>query len=377
MKIVIAGSRGIPANYGGFETFAEELGVNLQARGPFEVTVICDADQQKKNNNLEEFKGVRLLYSKYAKARNPIQFYLDSFTLGIKHSDIILSCGVGGGYWAFLPRLFGKVVVTNPDGIGWRRSKWGLLEKLALRTMYFFSASFSDYYVCDSAEITKIIREKYSFDRTYTIEYGAYKNEYLDVCGSEVSDVLRHYGLESKRYHLVVSRLEPENNVDVIVDGYSQEVRKYPLVIVGNLQDTNFVKKLQASANGDVVFLDGIYDKEHLAIVRANALDYIHGHSVGGTNPSLLEALASANLCLCHDNIFNREVVGELGFFFDSAMKLSSIIGKIEDSEPSEFKKIRDNCVARITNYYNWDSIAEKYSHAFEQMLMQKRKGHG
>ena len=376
MKVVIAGSRGIPANYGGFETFAEELGVNLQARDGFDVSIICDADQREVNNSLNEYKGVKLVYAKYSKGRNPVLFYLHSFILAVRHSDIILTCGVGGGYWSFIPRLFNKILVTNPDGVGWKRSKWSFLQKLALRTMYYTSVKFSNYFVCDSVGITALMKSKYSYSRSYTIEYGAYINSFVDIFSNKVEKVLSHYGLESQGFHLVVSRLEPENNVDMIIKAYLKRKRKYQLVIVGNLQKTEFVRDLQRAANDDVIFLGGIYDKDELAIVRANALDYIHGHSVGGTNPSLLEALASANICVCHDNIFNREVVRDAGYFFESSDTLSDLIDVVEKANPTEFSQKRTASLDRVSSYYNWDLIGDKYSVAFEEMLANKVRYH-
>jgi len=373
-RIAIVGSRGIPASYGGFETFAEELSVKLKNNYVDNVFVICDAEQKQKNNVMKEYKGVQLLYSRFKKGKNPILFYLESILIGIKCSDILLACGTGGGYWSFIPSLFGKIFATNPDGIGWRRAKWSLSQKIALKSMYYFSAKFSDYFVCDSLSITKIIKEKFSYNKSYTIEYGAHSNPFIGKMNEQVEQVLDRYGLESRAYHLVVSRLEPENNISIIVEAYVKKKRKYPLVVIGNRRKTDYVKMIQNLANNDVLFLDGIYIKDVLSIVRANALDYIHGHSVGGTNPSLLEAMASASLCVCHDNEFNREVVQDNGFFFSSVESLSDIIDNIESNPSEKFNSMRHNATERVNSLYNWELIAEKYFNAFREMLDKKKR---
>ena len=125
----------------------------------------------------------------------------------------------------------------------------------------------------------------------------------------QYQDVLQKYNLSDQKYHLIVSRLEPENNVDIIINGFCSKEREFPLIIVGKINDTEYVKLLKKISNYQVVFLDGIYNNYELEVIRANAFSYFHGHMVGGTNPSLLEAMASKNLCVCHDNEFNKRII--------------------------------------------------------------------
>lgn len=368
MKLAIIGSRGIPANYGGFETFAEEIAVNLVKNHQYDITVVCDADQESTNKSMQEYKGVKLIYSKYSKSKNAILFYYDSIKLVAATNDIVYSCGPAGGMFGYLVHKYRKLLVTNPDGLNWKRAKWNKLIQTGFRTFEYLATKFSDYIACDSYGIEKHIQESYNTKKTFVAEYGAYQNSYVGKTGEDINKVLKKYGVVKDAYHLVVSRLEPENHVHLIIEGYVQEKRKYPLLIVGNVNDTKYINHLKDIANSDVLFVGGIYNKVELEIVRANALDYLHGHSVGGTNPSLLEAMASKNLCVCHDNIFNREVVGENGLFFKDKKDVNSYIKDIED-DSKQFDAMRIGVFNKILSYYTWEAITAKYDKAFKKIL--------
>jgi rhamnosyltransferase len=330
MKIAFIGSRGIPANYGGFETFVEEIAVGLSEQYNYNVVVVGDIYQKEQLNSIAEYKGVQMLYSTYSKSDQTIRFYLDSM-LKVWNSDIIYSCGVGNAVFLFIPFLFTKKFVTNPDGIGWERSKWPNTSKKILKFMFYLSAKLSPYIVADSASVEQVFREEFNRKRRIkTIEYGAHLNKTIGDNSDKVKDILQKYNLESNQYHLVVSRLEPENNIDVIIRGYLKENHKFPLIIVGNIMETDFVSQLTTLKSDKVIFVGGIYNRLELEIVRSNAFSYIHGHSVGGTNPSLLEAMASKNICVCHDNKFNKEVVEGSGFYFNTEHDVSNIIKEIE-----------------------------------------------
>ena len=370
-KIAIVGARGIPANYGGFETFAEEIAVHLVKMYGYEVTVVCDAEQKQHNEAMDMYQGVNLRYSSYAKGGNAIRFYRDSIKQVLDDHDIIYSCGPAGGLFGFMVRKHGKIMMTNPDGLNSRRSKWSLPVQIAFRAFEFVASRFSDWVVCDSKAIETYIRQSYGCKYTFVAEYGAYTNPYMNE--TEVSNkILVSYGMKSGEYHLVVSRLEPENNVEAIVSGFQQAERKWPLIIVGNLQQTDFVQELQHIAGEQVHFVGGIYDKKELSVLRAHSTTYLHGHSVGGTNPSLLEAMGSRNLCICHDNPFNREVVAEHGLFFKNADEVSQCIERVEQS-PQDYAGIRDGALARVVDYYNWENMADKYHDIFSQALREQK----
>lgn len=366
-RIALVGSRGIPASYGGFETFAEEIAVHLVQNYDYEVTVVCDAEQAELNNGLGEYKGVKLKYSRFAKGKNAIRFYHDSISRVVEDHDIVYSCGPAGGLFGWLVHRHGKIMMTNPDGLNSQRSKWSYPVKVGFRLFERAASYFSDRVICDSVAIERYVRERYGCTHTDVAEYGAYVNPYVHPSDSErisAEQLLSELGLISGQYHLVVSRLEPENNVEPIILGYQASERKWPLVVVGNLKETGFVKRLQGIAGSQVQFVGGIYDKDKLAVVRAHAASYFHGHSVGGTNPSLLEAMGSRNLCICHDNQFNREVVDAQGLFFVDAGQVGAHLERVEENT-AKFDPLRDGALLRVRDYYNWDIMAEKYHRIF------------
>ena len=370
-RIAIIGSRGVPANYGGFETFAEEISVHLVKKYGYEVTVVSDIEQKKHNAAMKDYNGVNLRYSSYSKAGNAIRFYYDSIKKVITDHDIIYSCGPAGGLFGVMVRKHGKIMMTNPDGLNSKRSKWSLPIQLAFRVFEFFASRFSDWVVCDSKAIEEYICNQYGCKNTFVAEYGAYINSFIHE--KKMSQkILQKYGVESKSYHLVVSRLEPENNVEMIISGYEKSSKKWPLMVVGNVQETAFVQKLKNIAGKNVYFVGGVYDKDELSVIRAHAISYLHGHSVGGTNPSLLEAMGSRNLCICHDNPFNREVVSDNGLFFKDSDGVERCIEKVETNSEA-FDLMRNAVLDRIVNYYNWEKIADKYHTIFLKAYFQSK----
>ncbi len=369
MIVSFIGSRGIPAKYGGFETFVEEVSVGLKNKG-IQVIVICDNDQRIKTDRISSYKGVELLYSRYNKADAPILFYLHSLIIAIKCSDIIYSCGVGAGFFAYLPKIFKKKFVINPDGVGWYRNKWSLHVKMILKSMFYCTAKWCDYIVCDSKGISRLFENIFKrCENVKVIEYGAYKNNYINDSSTSIENVLDKYDLKSEHYHLVVSRLEPENNVDLIIKGYSVSEKKYPLIIIGNISQTKYVKELKKYESKKVRFIGGIYDKDELSIIRAKSFSYLHGHSVGGTNPSLLEAMASRNYCICHDNIYNREVVCDGGSYFNDQDQVSKAIDDIESSKNyNVYNEKKEKVFKKAMQYYAWERIVDEYEKYFRSL---------
>jgi len=364
-RIAFIGSRGIPAYYGGFETFVEEIAKKLQEDNCFEIVVVGDYEQKIKSNNLSGYLGIELLYSQYSKTKNPILFFFDSM-IKSWNSDIIYCCGVGNAFAVFLPFLLRKKYVTNPDGIGWKRLKYSKLGRKVLKLMFVFTALFSPYIVCDSVGVENVFRKIFFRKNCITtIEYGAYLNKLVGVESRKDQDVLQKYNLSAQKYHLIVSRLEPENNVDIIINGFCDKKRNFPLIVVGKLNNTENVKLLKKISNYQVVFLDGIYNNYELEVVRANAFSYFHGHMVGGTNPSLLEAMASKNLCVCHDNEFNKRIIEEDGFYFKTDSDVSRVL---DDIENNDYNSKKEKVYYKIKDYYNWDNIARKYISYFKKI---------
>lgn len=355
IKVAITGTRGIPAKYGGFETFAQELSV-LLVNYDFEVTVYCD--YQQPDHQLEDFKGVKLVYSKTTKTRNPLLYYYSTLKASLKQNDIILVTGTGGAFFYYLNLFKKKVIITNTDGIESRRNKWSWSKKTFIKITEYLAIRFTDHLIADSKGISQYIINKYGKKinkKLSTIEYGAHINDYRN------DGVLKKYNVSASSYYLIVARLEPENNIAEIISGYIKSKSKKPLIVVGNKTGSDYIEKLLTNANDQIRFVGGIYNQLELSALRTDAFAYLHGHSVGGTNPSLLEALGSGNICICHDNIFNREVTDNLMFYFKNEKILSQKIQHIEQLDKKEQIGYQQKARERIENYYNWENICKKY----------------
>lgn len=365
MKIAIIGSRGIPANYGGFETFAEELSLSLKNKyNDLDLTVVCDHETRIINNAQDKFKNIKLIYSKYSKSDNPLRFYYESLMLS-RNSDFTIACGNGIGLFAPLNKLFNSKLLINSDGIEWKRTKWPLIKRIFVKFLEWMALIFGDAVVCDSKGIFDYFHKRYKWKKKlYIIEYGAHINKYLAQNNSQIDNVLKNHNISKYNYHLVICRLEPENNVDMIIKGFNNSITTKPLIIIGNMLSTKYVDYLKNIASNNVLFLGGIYDKNELLILRSRTFTYIHGHSIGGTNPSLLEAMGSKNLCICHDNVFNRETTRNSGLYFKNEQELKDIFEYVEDVKNiKNINKIKYEVYKLILEYYNWENISEKYYH--------------
>lgn len=362
MTIGIVGTRGIPAKYGGFETFAQEVSPLLVKHG-FEITVYCDKSETNKSN--QEYQGVRLRYQHTSKSKHPLLFYFDGIFLALKENEIVLVTGTGGSFFYFLNFFFRKVLITNTDGLESRRAKWPTIIKAFIKISEILAIVFSDHLIADSKGISQYLLDNYpklKKNKLATIEYGAPINTIL------IPDYLKTHQLEENNYFLVVCRLEPENNLQMIIDGYKLSDTCKPLVIVGSLTGNSYVRSLLNHQSKCIRFIGSIYNKEGLSSLRSGAFAYVHGHSVGGTNPSLLEAMGSSNICICHDNIFNREVTDNNQLYFNNQLQLKSRIEELEKINSNSIQYLKISARTRIETYYTWQHIADKYSNLFSSL---------
>lgn len=353
-KIAILGIRGIPAKYGGFETFAEELAIRLVKRD-IEVTVFCEDTGREKENS---YKGVQLRYIKSPKI-GPLSrgFYeLKGIWAARKNFDVVYVLGYGSSVFCIIPRIWGSRVWINMDGIEWSRAKWsGSLTKLILKILEACAMWTPNMLIADSKEIKNFLQNRYShIPPCNVIEYGA---PIIDVPPDK--NLISKWEIEEKKYYVVVCRLEPENHVEEIIGGYKKSNSSFPLIVVGNYNlNTKYVKKLLSLGDKNTRFVGAVYKKELLKALRYYSFAYFHGHSVGGTNPSLLEALGCGNVIIAHDNPFNREVADDSAVYFSSPNEIAEIISSLESGKINfNPEKAKD----RIRNIYNWDSIANRY----------------
>ncbi|MCA0365858.1 MAG: DUF1972 domain-containing protein [Bacteroidetes bacterium] len=368
MKIAILGTRGIPNNYGGFEQLAEYLSVFLVKNG-YEVTVYNSHNHpyQKKNWN-----GVKIVHcwdpeDKWGTAG---QFIYDLNC--IRHIrknnfDIILQLGyTSSTVWGWLlPK--NVVVTTNMDGLEWQRSKYSKPVRRFLKYAEKLGVRFSDHWISDSIGISLYLSDSYNIPSTF-IPYGSHLFE------TPVADILSKFDLEPYEYDLIVARMEPENNIEIILDGYAKSNQNRKFVIIGRT-NTPFGKYLveKFKGNKNIIFKGGIYDINILNNIRHFSNLYFHGHSVGGTNPSLLEAMASQGLICANDNIFNKSILGSDAFYFNNQDQVAETINKVNKSD---FFNFIENNNLKIKELYDWDNINGQYlNHLKEVFNKGVRKG--
>ncbi len=359
-KISIIGTRGIPANYGGFETFAQEVATRF-VKNNISTIVIGDSGNNFSGNL---FNGIKIINSRFSKPSNPLAFYFDSLKISEREDvDCVIICGVGASMIIPFFKNSKFKIIMNPDGLGFKRNKYSLIQKILFYSQYLISSFLSIHIVCDSKGIQSYYESNFHRKKNISvIEYGTYINNFC-TNNFNFNLLFSKFRIDFTpfKYHLVVSRLEPENNVEIIIKSFLKINSKYPLIVVGNL-NTKHSNSLIKFKSEKIHFLGGIYDKNKLMLLRAACLTYLHGHSVGGTNPSLLEAMGSKNICICHDNKFNREVIGDNGLFFNNEINLSQHIIDVETQNNfSKFKRIKEDVFLKAQNYYNWDRISNEY----------------
>jgi len=366
LKIAILGSRGIPAIIGGFETLAEQVGTRLAARG-HDVTVYCERNIYP-GRRPENYRDVRLVHLPA----------LPSKSLEALSYDFLCAChALSGGYDLLymladntavslvLPRLCGKRIVINTDGIEWQRSKWPWYGKLFLRFNEWLATRLTVHLVVDAKEMGAYFKRRYGRETTY-ITNGT------ELIRSKDPGLVRRLGLEPGNYLAVVCRLEPENSVETIIREFRKTDRDLKLAIAGGANyRSRYVRKLTAMASEDsrIVFLGVLPDWDALQELRVQALAYIHGHQVGGTNPSLVEAMGAGNIILANRNPFNREVAGETAIYWTfEPGDLRDKILEVADNQ-ARLKALGEKARQRAAEFYNWDDIASLTERYFLSVL--------
>lgn len=357
------GIRGIPANYGGFETFAEELGWRLAARG-HQVTVYGRSHYI--DPGLSCYRGVRLrilstLRSKYFDTViHTFLCVLDS--LG-KNFDCILICNAANAVFSWIPRLNGARVALNVDGLERHRKKWNALGRAHYRISEWLATIFPDTIVTDAAAIQTYYRSRYGADSTF-IPYGA------TVDGAAGEGWVAKLGLEPRRYFLYVSRLEPENNAHLVIRAFEKTETRLKLVIVGDAPySAEYITELKSTTDPRIVFAGAVYGPGYHEL-QANALCYVHATEVGGTHPALVEAMGHGNPVIVHETVENREVVGESGLLvnMEQVNKLTAVMQWVADGK-IDLQKYRRLARQRAVTAYSWDVITTEYEKLFDSML--------
>jgi glycosyltransferase involved in cell wall biosynthesis len=362
MKLAILGTRGIPARYGGFETFAERLSVGLAARG-CNVTVYCEGNGRGRP---EKFHGVHLRYIPAPDVGPLTTVLYDARCLWDAHQDfdVVYMLGYGAAPFCILPRLWKREVWINPDGLEWARPKWNRLGQQYFRLMEWVSMRAADRVIADAASIADSLRSRHQrVPPCAVIPYGC---EVIEKPPPRHS--LSEWRVDADGYYLVVCRLEPENHVLEILNAFRECGSKRQLVVAGNLKRNGYVEQLKSVNDRRIRMIGTVYDREKLACLRYHSFAYFHGHSVGGTNPSLLEAMGCGNLIFAHDNPFNRETLSTCGLYFTDAGELAEGIEKVETSGP-DLASLKEAARKRARERYRWSGVIDRYEELLNGVL--------
>ena len=352
-KVSIVGTVGLPAKYGGWETLVDHLTKNLSSK--FQITVFCSS--RRYSEKLDKIDNIQLEYVNLdANGIQSIPYDIVSIWRAMKFSDTILVLGVSRCIFLPIVKVFKRKVrvIVNIDGMEWKRSKWGGIAKWFLKLSEKFAVKNSDVVVSDNKVIQEYIQEQYSVD-SRLISYGADHVKKLLI----TDELLEEYRFLSVPYAFSVCRIEPENNIDIILSAI-QENRRLNLVIVGNWSNSDYGKKLKKNFSHveNLFLLDPIYDQKVLDQLRSNCLIYLHGHSAGGTNPSLVEAMYLALPILAFDVNFNRVTTGERALYFDDTNSLSKHLSLLDKYD---LDKIAHDLKSVADKYYLWRFVASRY----------------
>ncbi len=353
MKIAILGTRGIPANYGGFETFAEQLSTRLVTRG-HEVTVYG-----RKHYSLSEarvYQGVKLVILPTIRHK-----YFDTIIhsfLSIIHAvfhryDVVLICNAANSVFAVFPRLFGMPTLVNVDGLERKRKKWNWLGRQYYLVSEWLSTFLPTAIVTDAQVIQDYYATRYKKDSSM-IAYGA------DVERLAAPEELEKFNLKPNQYVLYVSRLEPENNAHLVIEAYEKVSTDLPLVIVGGAPYAHdYIAKLKSTKDKRIKFLGFVFGEDYRAL-QQNAYCYVHATEVGGTHPALIEAMGAGNCALVLNTPENLEVMGDAGIKYDSVKDLTKQLRRLLDN-PTIISEYRARAMARVRARYDWEQITNQY----------------
>ena len=351
----ILGTRGVPAAHGGFETFAEHLALYLVARG-WRVVVYCQQGGEAPLRK-DSWQGVERVHIGVAGSgpRSTIVFDWRATVHAARERDLCLTLGYNTAVFCAWLRLRGVRNVINMDGIEWSRAKWGLVAKTWFWLNDWAGCLLADHLVADHPEIRRHLQTRVRGCKITTIAYGA------DAIGTVDDAPVRALGLVPGRYLTLVARAEPENSILEVVQAFSRKPRGLQLAVLGNYSPQNpYHTAVKAAAGSEVMFLGAIYDKPSVQALRAHCVAYVHGHQVGGTNPSLVEALGAGNAVIAHDNRFNRWVVGEGGAYFSDANGLAAVLDLLV-SDRAALSAMRAASLNRFQLAFTWPSILGDY----------------
>lgn len=360
----ILGIRGVPAAHGGFETFAEKLSLHLVERG-WRVVVYCQV-QGGGSISHDTWSGIERVNVPVtgSGAVSTVKFdFLSTMHAARYKEDLCLILGYNTAVFTAALRIKGVTTLMNMDGLEWSRAKWGPLQKAWLWANERAGCLLSHHLVADHPEIARHLETRVAASKITTIAYGGQAVDAAD------EGVLEKFGLVSGFFATVIARPEPENSLLEIVEGYSLKPRGMPLVVLGNYDRTNtYHREVLDAASGEVIFPGAIYDKSVVEALRFHSAFYVHGHQVGGTNPSLVEALGAGNAVIAHDNRFNRWVASNGALYFKDAGTFSLAVSQLTGSADTA-AMLRLESKLRFEDSFTWKRILGQYETLLESMV--------
>ncbi len=361
MRIAIVGTRGVPANYGGFETFAEELGRRLVDRG-HEVLVYC-----REKHSGDQFLGMRLktlptIRHKYLETI--VHTAISTVHLLTQRQDVALYCNAANAIFAWMPRVVGTPVALNVDGLERKRKKWNRVAKAWYRLSEWLATFCPTRAVSDALAIRAYYREEYNAETTF-IAYGA------EMGKVETRVALDELGLEPERYFLYVSRMEPENNGLLVREAFEQVSTDLKLALIGDAPYADdYIARVRETTDPRIVMPGAIYGQGYKEL-GSFCFAYIHATEVGGTHPALIEAMGRGALVLFLDTDENREVAGGAGLPFTAA-NLTDVMRHALALPGAEQERLRAAAVARVQDRYSWDAVTDEYVALFEELCIDR-----
>ena len=370
MKVAIIGTRGYPYVYGGFETFVKELGERL-VKKDVEVHVYCQANLFKEKP--ASVNGIKLPYIPTVETKSLNQI-IHSF-LSIIHAtfsrcDIILVVNLAAGPMGWIPKITGKKTMINVDGLEWLRPKWKGLGAAYFRFAARLATKLYDLIITDAEAMREVYLKEFKQD-SLVIAYGAPPFKKADP------SLLNRFNIIPEDYYLIVGRLIPDNNADLIIKAYLDAASEKKLVVVGDVPYRDkYAEDLKKLAGEKVHFIGYVRDSDELMALYQNCFCYIHGHQYGGTNPAMLKAMSNNCAILALNTSFNREMLtnGKFGLLFEGST--GSIQENMKNLEKDELltKELRSRVSSGLTDKYNWDCVTIAYQNAMMELHNSKSK---
>jgi len=365
LKIAIIGSRGYPFVYSGYETLIKELSERLVSKKGCEVTVYCHRNLFKEKPAL--VNGIKLVYVPTIESKSLSQL-IHSF-LSICHAvtsdvDVIFAVNAANGPFGLISKIFKKPTAINVDGLEWLRPKWKGIGAKYFKIAARLSTILFDQIINDSDEMRKVYLNMFKKD-SVVIAYGAKVTKFED------QSLIKQWLIKPKEYYLVVGRMIPDNNADVIVKGFLASNSTKKMVVVGDVfYKDNYSDALKAIKDERLIFTGYVNDPKVLGSLYHHCYVYVHGHEFGGTNPTMIKAMAYGCAILALDTVFNKEMLDNdsYGIYFDKNQDSVRQQINYADEHPNKIEKFRQNSHLGITDKYNWDYITDQYLDVFRQL---------